>query len=576
MEGCEMANVTETTDKTPKKIITVVMALANKMMNKLRFKERINEKVEWDKDHWGISPGGLAKAVVLSTLTEIRTPLTHIQERLRPYDLSYLIGEEAENNDINSFNVGRALERIGEADYNEIYEETALASLQQYDVPVERIHSDTTTVSFYGEYETENLGLTEEEQEELLKIEEGYNKDGRPGSKQIVVGQIATNQGIPITSKALDGSTSDVEWNKKSLDYLDTLRAKGFEHGTYVADSKLVNQELIERMNDRENKIPFVSRCPANFDEKLESRTIEKAYNTGNWQSLGQLGEGKNASSYKGQSFTEQVFGNPMRLLVLESSTLAMKAEETLKKEKEKLTPLIKTMEKKVFACREDAEKEYERFLALKEMKLFESTVEIQEIKTEKWPKGRRNASKPPTIIETYQIRITEVKQAEEASRKYIRNESCFVIISNITDETTTDREILETYKGQYAVENSFRQLKGPNLASVIYLKNPARIQALTMILSFSLLIRALIQHRLRVGLKKYNEENPGKPIYAGWNNRELKAPTFKLLHEQTANCYYENTNSGEYNFIWSYVEAKYIVRSLLSLMEETIASIMV
>jgi transposase len=573
-----MKKVIEKTPLRPKKVITVVMAFANKMMVKLRFKERINEKVEWDKDHWGISPGGLAKALVLSTLTDIRTPLTHLQERLRPYDISYLIGDEAEEHDVNSFNAGRALERIGEADYNGIYEGLAMAALQQYEIPIGNAHSDTSTISFYGEYDAENLKLTEEEQEELLKIEKGYNKDGRPDCKQVLVGQIVTEDGIPLTSEVMDGSTSDAEWNKKSLDYLESLRANGFTHGIYVADSKLVNQELVERMNggEEKEKIQFVSRCPANFEEKLESRMIDKAYTTEEWEDLGQIMESKKASSYRGQSFIEIVCGSPMRMLVLESSSLAAKAEISMEKEELKITPLIKALEKKTFACRTDAEKEYERFSKLKELKLFTCEVEIQEIKKEKWPRGRRNATMRPIIIETYQICIIQVIRKEEACCKYIRNESCFVIISNVTDETTTNRELLAIYKGQHVVENSFRQFKGPNLASVIYLKNPARIQALTMILSFSLLLRALIQHRLRSGLKKHNEETSDEPIYAGWNGKALKSPTFKLFYEQTINCYYERENTNEYNFIWPYTEAKGIVIPLLSLMGETVASILV
>ena len=515
-----MAKVKEKMPLRPRKTITVVMALANKMIDELRLKERINETVEWDKKQWGISPGGLAKALVLSTLMDMRTPLTHIQERLRPYDMSYMIGYEAECNDINSFNVGRALERIGESDYNGVYEGMAIAALKQYDVPVTRVHSDTTTVSFYGEYDIEKMNLTESEKEEMLQIEKGYNKDGRAGCKQVVIGQIVTNQGIPLTSMAMDGSTSDVEWNKKSLDYLDSLRKAGFTYGTYVADSKLVNNELVSRMNDAENRIPFVSRCPANFEEKLESRIIGRAYAEGNWVELGKVGVGNGASHYRGQTFVEPICGAPMRLLVLESSTLSSTAEKTLEKEQGKLTPLIAEMEKKKFVCHADAQKEYDRFLSIKEMKLFSCKAEIQEKTHEKWPPGRRGKSTKPTLTHSFQIHVNQVERNEHACIQYMRNESCFVIISNITDEAVCDRELLTTYKGQHVVENSFRQLKGPNLASVIYLKNPARIQALTMLLSFSLLIRALIQHRLREGLKKHEEENPGQPIYAGWNYR--------------------------------------------------------
>ena len=99
-----------------RKTISLVMGLANKIINELGFVETINESADWDKSHWGISPGQLAKALVLATFTDMRVPLTHLQERLIGYDLTHLIGYEAGEHDINAFNVGRALERIGEKD----------------------------------------------------------------------------------------------------------------------------------------------------------------------------------------------------------------------------------------------------------------------------------------------------------------------------------------------------------------------------------------------------------------------------------------------------------------------------
>ena len=48
--------------------------------------------------------------------------------------------------------------------------------MQEYNIPVTKMHSDTTTISFYGDYDAEKLDLSEEEKEAVLKIERGYNK----------------------------------------------------------------------------------------------------------------------------------------------------------------------------------------------------------------------------------------------------------------------------------------------------------------------------------------------------------------------------------------------------------------
>ena len=549
-----------------KKIIPLVMALSNKLINSLGFVEKIDSSVEWDKKQWSVSPGKLLKAVVISTFMDIRTPLTRLSDRLSGIDLRYLLGEEMAENDINSFNVGRALERLGKADCDGIFETLALTAIKMNNIPMERLHSDTTTISFYGEYDTDKMNLTEEEKAELLEIERGYNKDGRPECNQVVVGQIVNEAGIPIASRALDGAASDAEWNKEAIKYLRQMQQKGFSSGIYVADCKLINNGLVSNMLDGENPIKFVSRCPANFEEKLESRIIKKAYTEGKWDEYGQLSKGKEASIYSGISYTETVCGHPTRLLVVKSSNLATKAEAAIDKEKEKLIPLISKLMKKNFACHADALAESTRFFSDRNARLYQATVRIERIVTEKWPPGRRKADASPKITETFKIVVEHLDRNVEACQLFMQNESSFVLISNVFDELS-DRDLLATYKGQQIVENSFRLLKQPQLASAIFLKNPRRINALSMILSFALLIRAIIQHRLREGLNAFKQEHPSGKLYVGWNGRELISPTYKLLYEHSFDCFFEREGIGRYSFAWPFVESKERVGSLLWLM---------
>ena len=551
-----------------KKVMPLVMAIANRLIKEVGFVQKINESVEWDKTHWQISPGGLLKALILSTFQDIRTPLYRLQERLEQVDLGYLIGEGAELKNVNSSNVGRALERLGETDSDGIYEQLALSAVKSNEIPVTRLHGDTTTISFYGEYE--EMDLNEAEREELLQIEKGYNKDGRHGDKQVVVGQIVNELGVPLVSRTLNGSTSDVEWNKEAIGYLETIMSQGFTRGIFVADSKLATEELIGRLCGGENPIKFVTRCPANFEGRLERRMIEQAYNADRWESLGSYHEGKNASVYEGASFIEEVCGVPMRILVLRSSSLENKVRASLEKKELELKEVLSALGKKEFACQADAEKEIERTKNLKQLRLFDCTFETEKETTQRWPRGRRSVSTQPNVEEKYRVRVTGTAFAEQASQQFTREGSSFVIMSNVVDHVS-DYDLLKIYKGQQVVENSFRQLKAPQLASAIYLKNPTRIKALTMILSFSLLIRAIIQYRMRDGMKRHNEEKPGVPIYAGWGGRPLANPTFKLFYEHSARCYFVRENHDYYTFAWPNIETENCVLPLLNLMRVTL-----
>lgn len=228
----------------------------------------------------------------------------------------------------------------------------AFSAIQQVRIPTRTLHADTTTVSFYGEYDVDTLALSEEEQAELLEIERGYHKKGRPECKQMVVGQIVNEDGIPVVERTMAGSTSDPEWNAMAVEYLQQLQSKGFQYGIFVADSKLVTHNLVTSMNTPEKKITFVSRCPANFERKLAERTIKKAYKNGKWEEAGAFHEGKEAGRYRLQSFSGEVCMGRVRLLVLESSHLKKKAEASLEKERKCLEEAAKALGKKYSAVR--------------------------------------------------------------------------------------------------------------------------------------------------------------------------------------------------------------------------------
>ena len=261
---------------------------------------------------------------------------------------------------------------------------------------------------------------------------------------------------------------------------------------------------------------------------------------------MGKFHSGEKAATYRGYCFEEEVCGAPMRLLALESSILKEKAMTSLERIRMELEPEIRKVEKKIFLCQADAEEE-------------------------KWPRGRRKAGTVPRIEERYHLKSEEILVKEKERDEYLQKASCIVLISNVWKEEQGNIELVRIYKGQQVVENSFRELKSPSMASVIYLKNPERVKALSMLLSLSLLIRAIIHYRMREGLKEFNNENPGVKLRAGWGGRTLEKPTYRLLYEQRVNCYFEKEGAGVYSYAWSSVETRERVETLLNLMKITL-----
>ena len=89
-----------------------------------------------------------------------------------------------------------------------------------------------------------------------------------------------------------------------------------------------------------------------------------------------------------------------------------------------------------------------------------------------------------------------------------------FIIASN--DISLSPEEMLKYYNGQDRVEKGFRFLKCDTLSvSKVYLKNKARIEALTMIMVLCLMIYSIAEWKLRTKLEEENETVPdqkGKP----------------------------------------------------------------
>lgn len=567
--------------ETVEERIPLIIAIANKILKDINFVEEIDEKVDWDKSKSLLSPGILGKAFILSTFFEIRAPLVRISERFREIDTEYLFGEGVTKEYLSSFNLGRMLDKISKnKNLTNLYKLLAIKAYTEFNVRIKKLHADTTTISFYGEYDKNIELLSEEEKEEYLNITRGYNKDGRPECNQVVVGQITNEDGVPIISEVMDGNTSDIKWNEKAIEYVRDLQ-KDIDSGVIlVADSKLITHDLVEKMMSEENFIGFVSRCPSGYEGKIESRVIEEALKNGDcWEDYGTFYESEKACHYYGKEIDTKLFKDidpRLRFLVVRSSSLECKADKKIVKEREKFKHEIKAVEKIKYACKEDAEKEWQRFSKNKRFKLFDCIYEIETIENCKKAKGRPSISKPKpdTVTFEYKLKISIVEN-EEKINTYRNTESVFVIISNADKDKYRSKDLLETYKGQFVVETSFRYFKEPTLASVIFLKNTDRIKAMCFLLSISLLLRGLIQFRLREGLKEHNETNPNEDLKIGWNKRKLVSPTYRLLFESIKNNYFLKVNSNEYDFNYDNEYNQYLVKNFLGLLKVSLAELL-
>jgi transposase len=533
-----------------RRTIPLILALANKILETIGFVDFINESVEWDDEQCKVTPGHLAKAVILATFFDIRAPLSLIKDRYHGIDTEFFFGEGISNEDLNDYTIGRTLDKIAEANPDRLFSTICLSTYTIYNIAFKRLHSDTTTLSFYGEYDLDPE-ISEEEAEEVLQIVRGYNKDHKPECKQVVVGKIVNEHGMPLASLSMDGNTSDVDWNQKALELVGELYADKLSEGIYVADSKLITMDLFRTMMNPKHPIRFVSRCPANFSSKLEQRIIEEAYADGAvWVELGTFGSGKKACSYKGKAYTKSVDGRDVQLIVVYSSAGEARFQSKKEKVRQVLDKDIADTNKKMFVCEADAQEEWKRFCKSHKKSLYLYDVSFVETTQEKRPRGNPGKNpKPPQVISQWSLQIQVAGEDTAAMTKFQHSEECFVLITNVSPKECEMRDVLGIYKNQMVVEMDFRLLKEPCIASVIYLKTPERIQSLAMLLHVSLLVRAMIQYKLRKGIKEYPAEELPR---VGRGGRKLQQNiTTRFLIEEFRNQGFIENEVGMYQLIF-------------------------
>jgi len=142
-----MTKIKEIFKRTEEIRIPLIIAIANTILKKIQFVEQINKLITWDEPRVNISPGMFAKALILSTLFELRAPLSHISKRFRTLDTEYLFGKGVTFEQINSYSIGRMLEKLGKCNCVKTFKMLAALFFKEFNLRIKRLHSDTTTVS---------------------------------------------------------------------------------------------------------------------------------------------------------------------------------------------------------------------------------------------------------------------------------------------------------------------------------------------------------------------------------------------------------------------------------------------
>lgn len=462
------------------------------LSEEIEFEQIVNRSVTWDPQQCVLSPGTLAKALIINILDD-RRALWRVDEYFEHRDTEALLGKGVIAAQLNDDALGRMLDRVAAAGPKELFMQVVLSAIKTHHLDLTQVHTDTTSWSVSGAYKGAGR----------LNVTYGHSKDRAPDLKQILFGLGVNRDGVPIMGQVMGGNTSDKTWNQEAIAELKKLLSpEQLREIIYVADSAMVTQTNLSLL--AKQNMQFISRLPANFGLLAELKQV--AWEQDTWTPIGTLAQKeKGAAQYKVQEFIRELYGRTYRFIVVHSTHLDARKQKTLerqlKREHADLEKAVDALQEKTYECKADAEGGAREFVEANQGKFHPVQTTIQEVKQTKRRRGRPRKDEEPQVQTYYRIKVQILKPEDAHLAEWLARASTFVLISNLDGQTYTPKDVLREYKEQTAVETRFRFLKDPFFADQLYLKNKERLEALAYLLLIAVLIATLLERRVRLAL---------------------------------------------------------------------------
>jgi transposase len=244
-------------------------------LDKLKLIDKINARLPVSKNKGSkVCMGKRLAAMILNGLGFIDDRLYLFPEFLSNKPVDRLLGEGVKAEDFNDDALGRFLDAVYNYGSTKLFTEIAFEIGTEHQLLGHTAHFDTSTLSVYGDYESEELGAIDKQQglagtlECRMDITYGYPKNKRFDLKQMVINLATTGaSGFPIWMEAHSGNISDkailIQATKRMKRFCESLKdAPDF---LYVGDSAFY-ENAVKHMG---YALSFEA-----VPEKVQSRTL--------------------------------------------------------------------------------------------------------------------------------------------------------------------------------------------------------------------------------------------------------------------------------------------------------------
>jgi transposase len=451
-----------------------------------------------------------------------KIPLYKLSKWIDSIDLRYLGYENSQSLQFNDYRFGRVLDKLYKTDRASLMTEIVLSSIKNFEIDLDQIHNDSTSVKAYGKIPGKTkMGL------ELLR---GHSKDHRPDLKQLIFNlTISMDGGVPIHCKTYSGNRTDDTIHIETWDYLLKLCRKA--DFLYVADSKLCTDDQLNHITSHGGRaitiVPNTWGETQAFKDKLRKTKIAK---TEIWRRTkpGTLEDIEYFSVYKGDYFTEQ---RGYRLHWICSSEKRNRDRDSrnqrLQKAEKELAELIGKLNTKKYKNKEAILSKADEILEKHDVKQF---VDIQ-LGTTKSREVRQLGKGRPGPQTEYEEVFEELftlywMRNSTAIKEEMNLDGVFPLLS--TDTTLSSEEVLKAYKYQPKIEKRFSQFKSIHNAAPLLFKNIERVESNMFVFFMSLMLQALIEREIQNAMKEKNIASID--VYP--EQRRCKKPTANVIFE--------------------------------------------
>jgi transposase len=470
-------------------------------------------------------PTSTVLCVLISNLLLAREPLYGIAawaSRFVPEHLGLLPEQLA---GLNDDRCGGALDHLFRADRASLLTAVVLCAIRVFELLLDEMHQDTTTVTVSGEYRDQPPA---QQANRPARITHGHNKDHRPDLKQLLYNRTVTADGaVPIHCKIHDGNTSDSKVHRET--WLTLCQIVGGPDFLYVADSKLCNHRDMRLI--AKNKGRFLTMTPRTRAEHARF-LVWVLTNQANWSEVSRednpRGKQMPQVVYRGFEDSEGS-AEGYRILWYHSSQKQERdcqaRMKKLNKARKRLVRLRPAGRGKAFKTEQAAREAAQRVLAKAQVQDW-LTVVVEEIVRVEHVQVGRGRPGPNTLYKQVQRKSYKigVENNEEALRRAARCDGLFALMSN--DSSLSLKDALEKYKYQPYAEKRHEQLKSVFAVRPVWLKNAKRVESLLWLYHLVELVQALLEREVRKQMEE--AEMPSLPLYP--EKRPSREPTSELV----------------------------------------------